>query len=74
MHDFAVVIVILTFLLGLFMLVYWTTQLIKSALYHNKHTMNAAPVSICLLTAIITSSVALIATMGVWQLYAGIYS
>ena len=74
MHEFAIVIVILTFLLGLFMLLYWTTQLIKSALYHNKHTMNAAPASICLLFAIITSSIALIAAMGVWQIYAELYS
>lgn len=74
MHEFAVVIVILTFLLGLFMLVYWTAKLIMNAMYHNKHTMNAAPASICLLSAIITSSIALIAAMGVWQIYAGLYS
>lgn len=74
MHEFAIVIVILTFLLGLFMLLYWTALLVKGAVYYNKHTMNAAPASICIILSIVTSSVALIAAMGVWQIYAGLYS
>lgn len=74
MHDFAVVIVILTFLLGLFLLLYWTCRLIMGAIYYNKHTLNAAPASICLMLSIVTAGAALIASMGVWQIYAGLYS
>ena len=72
LQSFAVIIVVLTFFLGWCFLVYLTIRLIKGAIYYNHHTINAAPVSICLVFAILTAAVALFAAMGVWQLYVGV--
>lgn len=69
MHEFAVIIVVVTFCLGWCLLAYWTINLIRGAIYYNQQTINAIPVSICLVFAIITAALALIAAIGVWQLY-----
>ena len=74
LQSFAVIIVVVTFCLGWCMLVYWTIRLMKGAVYYNMQTLNAAPVSICLVFAIITATLALFAAMGVWQLYVGVGS
>ena len=71
LQSFAVIIVVLTFCLGWCFLVYLTIRLIKGAIYYNHHTINAAPVSICLVFATLTAALALFAAMGVWQLYVG---
>lgn len=74
LQSLAVIIVALTFCLGWCLLVYLTMRLIKGAVYYNHQTINAAPVCICLVLAIITATLALFAAMGVWQLYVGVGS
>lgn len=69
----SIITIVAVFALGVFMLCYWTYCCIRSACYFNQQTENAAPVCICIIVSIFLASFALVAVIGIWQLYAGLY-